>query len=80
MNLLVPTAVTYTPDNTIFANPERGFYKYTECEVGTGTGSLNESTVRSWRINDNITLIYRIYYMRNFREAAAYGKCTYRYR
>jgi len=67
---VIPTAVTYTPDNTIFANPERGFYKYTECEVGTGTGSLNESTVRSWRINDNITLIYRIYYMRNFREAA----------
>ena len=67
---LIPTAVSYTPDNTIFSNPESGFYKYTECEVGTGTGSLNESTVRSWRINDNITLIYRIYYMRNFREAA----------
>jgi hypothetical protein len=28
---VIPTAVSYTPDNTIFANPERGFYKYTEC-------------------------------------------------
>ena len=66
---VIPTAVSYTPDNTKFSNPERGFYKYTECHLGTGTGSLNESTLKSWRINDNITLIYRIYYLKNFRES-----------
>ena len=65
---VIPTAVSYTPDNTIFANPERGFYKYTECQVGTGTGFLNESTVKSWRINDNISIIYRIYYLKSFRD------------
>jgi len=65
---VIPTAVTYTPDNTIFSNPERGFCKYTECQLGTGTGSLNEYTLKSWRTNDNITLIYRIYYLKDFRE------------
>ena len=54
------TVVNYTPDNSIFANPERGFSKYTECNLGTGTGSLNELTLKQYRINDNITLIYRI--------------------
>lgn len=61
------TVVNYTPDNTIFANPERGFSKYTECNLGTGTGSLNESTLKQYRINDNITLIYRIVYLKNFK-------------
>lgn len=65
---VIPTSVSYIPDNTIFANPERGFYKYTECQLGTGTGSLNESILKSWRINDNITLIYRIYYLKDFRD------------
>lgn len=54
-----PTVVNYTPDNSKFANPERGFSKYTECNLGTGTGSLNELTLRQYRINDNITLIYK---------------------
>ena len=62
-----PTVVNYTPDNSKFANPERGFSKYTECNLGTGTGSLDESTLRQYRINDNITLIYRIVYLKNFR-------------
>ncbi len=62
-----PTVVNYTPDNSIFPNPERGFSKYTECNLGTGTGFLNESTLRQYRINDNITLIYRIAYLKNFR-------------
>jgi hypothetical protein len=66
---LKTTVVNYAPDNTIFSNPERGFYKYAECNLGTGTGSLNESTLKSYRINDKITLIYRIFYLKNFRNA-----------
>jgi len=62
-----PTVVNYTPDDSKFANPERGFSKYTECNLGTGTGSLNESTLKQYRTNDNITLIYRIVYLKNFR-------------
>jgi len=63
------TVVNYTPDDSKFANPERGFSKYTECNLGTGTGSLNESTLKQYRINDNITLIYRIVYLKNFKSA-----------
>jgi len=63
------TVVNYTPDNSKFANPERGFSKYTECNLGTGSGSLDESTLKQYRINDNITLIYRIVYLKNFRSA-----------
>jgi len=62
-----PTVVNYTPDDSKFANPERGFSKYTECNLGTGTSSLNESTLKQYRTNDNITLIYRIVYLKNFR-------------
>jgi len=61
------TVVNYTPDDAKFANPERGFSKYTECNLGTGSGSLNELTLKQYRINDNITLIYRIVYLKNFR-------------
>jgi len=64
-----PTVVNYTPDNSKFANPERGFSKYTECNLGTGTGSLNELTLKQYRVNDNITLIYRIVYLKNFKSA-----------
>ncbi len=59
--------VNYSPDQTVFPNPERGFYKYTECQTGTGTGLLNVNTLRSYRDN-SITLIYRIYYLKNFRD------------
>jgi hypothetical protein len=61
------TVVNYMPDNSLFANPERGFSKYTERNLGSGTGSLSELTLKQYRINDNITLIYRIVYLKNFR-------------
>jgi len=60
--------VTYTPDDSKFPNPERGFYKYSSCNLGTGTGFLSESTLRSYR-NNNISLIFRYFYLKNFKNA-----------
>lgn len=63
------TAVlNYEPDETIFPNPERGFYKYSSCNLGTGTGFLNQSTLMSYR-DHNISLIFRYFYLKNFKNA-----------
>jgi len=61
--------ITYAPDNSKFPNPERGFYKYSSCNLGTGTGFLSESTLRAYR-NNNISLIFRYFYLKNFRSSA----------
>ncbi|HOG05421.1 MAG TPA: hypothetical protein PK978_04210, partial [Paludibacter sp.] len=55
--------VNYTPSQEIFPNPERGFYKYTEINLGSGTGALTQSQLEGYRQN-NISLIYRINYLR----------------
>lgn len=59
--------VEYTVLDDKFPNPERGFYKYSDCNLGTGTNMLSESTLKSYR-NNNISLIFRYFYLKNFRE------------
>ncbi|MDR3250135.1 MAG: DUF4874 domain-containing protein, partial [Tannerella sp.] len=51
-----------------FPNPERGFYKYSDCNLGTGSGMLAEKTLRTYREN-NISLLFRYFYLKNFRNA-----------
>lgn len=63
--------VTYTADNSIFPNPERGFYEHIEQTVTTGTNSSNLSD--SYFTNGKAagrSLILRLYYLNNFRETA----------
>jgi hypothetical protein len=62
----VLTTVEYTASDAKFPNPERGFYKYSECRLGSGTGALSEAAVRGYR-NNNITLVFRYFYLHNFR-------------
>lgn len=62
-------AINYITDDSKFPNPERGFYKQVSSDLGTGNGVLNESTLRSYR-NSNITLILRMYYLKNFKSSA----------
>lgn len=57
--------VNYTPDNTIFANPERGFYQH-EGTDSSPYDPLNLTSLRNKRINENITLVLRIFYMEDF--------------
>ncbi|MDR2562661.1 MAG: DUF4832 domain-containing protein [Prevotellaceae bacterium] len=58
--------VTYTLDDSKFPNPERGFYRYTESRLGASPTMLSESALRSY-LSDNVSLIYRIYYLHDFR-------------
>ena len=56
--------VTYTASDELFPNPERGFYRYS-----INTDELTEHMVRECR-SENITLIYRFYYLKKFRGGA----------
>ncbi|MDR0542753.1 MAG: DUF4832 domain-containing protein [Dysgonamonadaceae bacterium] len=62
-------SVTYEPSDDLFPNPERGFYKYSDCNLGTGNNRLNESTLKYYRDN-NITLLFRYFYLKNFKNSA----------
>jgi hypothetical protein len=61
--------VVYQPTNEIFANPERGFYKYSLIEVGSGRGALSQSEISGYRSN-GISLVMRYFYLKNFKDKA----------
>jgi hypothetical protein len=63
------TSITYEPSDAKFPNPERGFYKYSDCNLGTGNNRLNETTLKLYRDN-NITLLFRYFYLKNFKNSA----------
>ena len=64
----------YTPIDLKFPNPERGFYKHTSSELGRGTGALNETVLKSFITRNNITLLIRIFYLRDFKDAPISAK------
>lgn len=53
----------YTSSDSVFNNPERGFYKYTS--RGSVSSSFSKSSLESF-YNNGYTLIYRIYYMGDY--------------
>ncbi|UOK41735.1 MULTISPECIES: DUF4832 domain-containing protein [Flavobacterium] len=60
------TNVTYTTSTENFPNPERGLYHHAGAH-STGYSSLSQSTLTSFRNNEGITLILRLFYLENFR-------------
>lgn len=56
--------ISYVSSSDVFPNPERGFYKHYQIENGT----LNLSILNSFR-KDNITLILRVFYLKEFRNS-----------
>ena len=62
------TNVSYTTTSENFSNPERGMYHHTETH-STGYTSLSQSTLTNYRVNEKITLIVRVFYLENFRNA-----------
>jgi len=62
------TTVEYQSIDDAFPNPERGFYKYSDCNLGTGAGMLSETILKNWRAN-NVTLVFRYFYLKNFRNS-----------
>ncbi|RZJ30693.1 MAG: DUF4832 domain-containing protein, partial [Flavobacterium sp.] len=59
------TAVTYTPSSASIANPERGFYRHTET-FASSYEPLSQSSLTNYRVNNNYTLILRVFYLDNF--------------
>jgi hypothetical protein len=53
--------VTYVSDNTNFANPERGWYRYAKSNSVGAFSFLSQATLNSYRTTDKISLILRIY-------------------
>jgi hypothetical protein len=62
------TSIIYEPNDDRFPNPERGFYKYSDCNLGTGDKRIDESTLKTYRDND-ITLLFRYFYLKNFKNS-----------
>lgn len=62
------TTVTYTASSANFPNPERGFYKYSDTESSSSSSYnlLNQSSLTNYRVNQNITLIFRYFYLKDF--------------
>lgn len=60
-------SVEYTTTDEIFPNPERGFYKYSDCQLGAGS-TLSETILRQYR-ERSITLLFRYFYLKSFRDA-----------
>jgi hypothetical protein len=54
---------SYDYNDSIFNNPERGFYKYTE--RSSAQGSLDQSLLNSF-YDQGFTVIYRIFYLPDF--------------
>lgn len=62
--------VQYTIDSaTIFANPERGFYHHQETH-SSGYDLLSQSQLASYRTEEGISLILRLFYLDGFRTSS----------
>ncbi len=60
---------TYDASTAIIANPDRGMYHYTETHYrpdGSGYVPLDATQLTRWRTQDDITLVYRIFYLEKF--------------
>lgn len=58
--------VNYQPSSLVINNPEIGFYHYTSTGSSGGYNLLTASTLTGYRINENITVIQRQFFLRDF--------------
>ena len=68
--LAVPMATRgYAASTESLANPDRGFYRYTETRYradGSGYTPLDAALLTRWRVESQITLVYRVFYLDKF--------------
>lgn len=63
--------INYTADNSIFPNPERGFYLHTEKHVSKSSPTcLSSSSLEAHKSEDSGTLVLIVYYLDNFLTTA----------
>ena len=65
-SIQVSHSVSFTASNDIFANPERGFYKYSATS-SVSYSTLDLRTLRQYREGQSITLLFRYFYLNNFK-------------
>ncbi len=63
------STITYTPSSAVISNPERGFYKFTSAK-STSYQLLNQTTLTNYRLNNNITMLYREFRLEDFKTTA----------
>ncbi|MCB0032843.1 MAG: DUF4832 domain-containing protein [Anaerolineales bacterium] len=61
------STVTYIPTTAIFANPERGFYRYAQID-SSDPYVLDSQTLTVYRQNENVTLLYCLFVLDEFVE------------
>ncbi len=65
--------INYTADNSIFPNPERGFYLHLEKHVKDGDARCiksSNSSIDEHKSSDNSTLLLALYYLDNFKKSS----------
>ena len=65
-NVINSQNVTYLPSNLVINNPEIGFYHYTSTGSSGGYNLINQSTVADYRTSENITVVQRQFFLRDF--------------
>lgn len=63
-NSVKAQTVFYEADQTVFFNPERGFYRHTETRSNSYS-LLNETVLNNYK-KDNVSLILRVFYLERF--------------
>lgn len=63
---LMSQTVNYQSNTAVISNPEKGFYHYTSTGSSGGYNLLNQNTVAGYRTNENITVIQRQFFLRDF--------------
>ena len=61
---------SYSASTEVIANPERGFYHYTETHLrgdGSGNAPLDALVLSRARVDDGVTLVFRYYYLEKYR-------------
>jgi hypothetical protein len=58
--------VTYQTLSSSIPNPEKGLYHYTSTGSSGGYNLLNQNTITGYRTNENITVIQRQFFLRDF--------------
>ena len=64
--VLTSQTVVYQPSNAVISNPEKGFYHYTSTGSSGGYNLINQATITGYRTNENITVIQRQFFLRDF--------------
>ena len=57
--------INYSRSTAAITNPERGFYRHIEVHSSSYSG-LDQNSLTSLRLNNNTTLVLRLFYLENF--------------